>query len=350
MKYSILNLVPIKTEDGYQKAYQEMVDLAQKAEEWGYTRYWIAEHHNAKIFASSATQLLIEKTLDKTKTIQVGAGGVMLPNHTPYIVSEQYGMLERMYPGRVNLGLGRAPGTDIKTAQAIRKENFHAQNNFENDIEELQGYFDDTLNVHAYPAAGADVPIYILGSSTGSAHLAAKLGLPYAFASHFAPAQLIKAVKIYQDEFKPSRFLDKPYTIVGINAYLADTHEEAKYLSTTQTQQLLNIVTGQGEKLLQKPVESEDQIWHDYIKARYVPNFGPVAFESEDIIGREKAIVKEMGALTVIGTKEEVKEQIKRLSSKVHFDELMVNTYIYDEKKWLKSYKMFSEVINDLNK
>lgn len=350
MKYSILNLVPIKTEDGYQKAYQEMVDLAQSAEEWGYERYWIAEHHNAKIFASSATQLLIEKTLANTKKIQVGSGGVMLPNHTPYIVAEQYGMLERMYPGRVNLGLGRAPGTDLKTAEAIRKDNFHAQNNFAEDVEELQGYFDDIYDVHAYPAAGADVPVYILGSSTDSAHLAARLGLPYAFASHFAPAQLIDATTIYQKEFKPSRFLSKPYTIVGINAYLADTNEEAKYLSTTQTQQMLNIVTGQDKKLLQKPVDSEKQIWHDYIKARYVPHFGPVAFKNEDIIGREKAIVKEMGALTVIGTKEEAKKQIERLSSKVHFDELMVNSYVYDEEKWLKSYHLFSEVMQDLNK
>lgn len=339
MKYSILNLVPVKTKDGYQKAYQEMIDLAQHAEEWGYTRYWIAEHHNVRIFASSATQLLIEKTLDNTKTIQVGSGGVMLPNHTPYIVAEQYGMLERMYPGRVNLGLGRAPGTDIKTAEAIRKDNFHAQNNFAEDIEELQGYFDDVL----------DVPIYILGSSTDSAHLAAKLGLPYAFASHFAPTQLIEATQIYQKEFKPSRFLAKPYTIVGINAYLADTNEEAKYLSTTQTQQLLNIVTGQDKKLLQKPVESEDQIWHDYIKAKYVPHFGPVAFKHDEIAGREKAIVKEMGALTVIGTKEEAKNQIQKLQSKVHFDELMVNSYVYDEEKWLKSYQLFSEVINEMN-
>ena len=349
MKYSILNLVPIKNDNGYQKAYQEMIDLAKKAEDWGYERYWIAEHHNAKIFASSATQLLIEKTLANTNKIQVGSGGVMLPNHTPYIVAEQYGMLERMYPGRVNLGLGRAPGTDMKTAKAIRKNNFNAQNNFEEDIEELQGYFDDTLDVHAYPAAGADVPIYILGSSTNSAHLAAKLGLPYAFASHFAPAQLIEATKIYQREFKPSDFLSKPYTIVGINAYLADTSEEAKYLSTTQTQQMLNIVTGQDKKLLPKPVKSEKQIWHEYIKARYVPHFGPVAFKNEDIVGREKSIVKEMGALTVIGDKETAKKQIKTLQSKVNFDELMVNSYIYDEEKWLKSYRLFSEVMKEMN-
>lgn len=291
MKYSILNLVPVKKENGEAQAYKEMVDLAQNAEKWGYERYWIAEHHNAKLFGSSATQLLIEKVLNNTKNIEVGAGGVMLPNHTPYIIAEQYGMLEKMFPGRVNLGLGRAPGTDINAARAIRKENITRTDNFEDDINELIGYFADTNSIHAYPAANTDVPIYILGSSTASAHLAAKLGLPYSFASHFAPTQLIDAVNIYQREFKPSKYLDKPYTIVGINAYLADTYEEAKYLSTTQTQQMLNVITGQDKKFLQKPVKDENSIWTDYIKARYVPNFGPVALKDMNIIGREKAIV-----------------------------------------------------------
>lgn len=347
MKYSILNLVPIKTENGENKAYQEMIDLAQAAEKWGYERYWIAEHHNTKIFASSATQLLIEKTLENTNSIQVGSGGVMLPNHTPYIVAEQYGMLEKMYPGRVNLGLGRAPGTNLETSKAIRKANFNAANNFEADIKELMGYFADTNQVHAYPAANTNVPIYILGSSVASAHLAAKLGLPYAFASHFAPAQLIEATKIYQDEFKPSKFLEKPYTIVGVNTYLADTYDEAEYLSTTQTQQFLGIITNDG-KYLQKPVESEAEIWHDYIQAKYVPHFGPIAFDNEQIIGQEKAIVKEMGALTIIGTKEDAERQIKNLKSKVHFDELIANSYIYDEDKWLKSYQLFSEAVRNI--
>lgn len=350
MKYSILNLVPIKKENGELNAYQEMINLAKAAEEWGYERYWIAEHHNTKIFASSATQLLIEKTLEHTSKIQVGSGGVMLPNHTPYIVAEQYGMLEKMYPGRVNLGLGRAPGTDQKTALAIRKNNFTRQENFEEDIKELMGYFEDLNDVHAYPAAGTDVPIYILGSSTSSAHLAAKLGLPYAFASHFAPAQLIDATNIYQQEFKPSKFLNKPYTIVGINAVIAKTNEEAKYLATTSIQQALNIITGQHTKTLPKPVKSEDEIWHNYIKARYAPHFGPVAFENKDIVGRERAAVEAMTAMTIIGTKEEAKKQIEYLQSKIHFDELMINSFIYDEDKWLESYKLFSEAIQQLNK
>ena len=349
MKYSILNLVPIKKENGEKDAYLEMVDLAQAAEKWGYVRYWIAEHHNTKLFASSATQLLIEKTLANTKTIQVGSGGVMLPNHTPYIVAEQYGMLEKMYPGRVNLGLGRTPGTDAKTAMAIRKENFSHQEDFEADIEELISYFEDTNDVHAYPAAGVNVPIYILGSSTFSAHLAARLGLPYAFASHFAPAQLVDADQIYYREFKPSRFLDKPYMIVGINAYVADTDKEAKYRATIFKQTALNIITGQDMPTLPKPVKSEDEIWNNYLKAQYVPHFGPVALKNENIIGNEKDAVQRMTDLTVIGNKKEAKEQIEYLRSKIKFDELMVNSYIYDEVAWLNSYRLFSEVVKEIN-
>lgn len=348
MQYSILNLVPIKKEHDAKSAYIEMTDLAQEAEEWGYIRYWIAEHHNTELFASSATQLLIEKVLEYTEKIQVGSGGVMLPNHTPYIVAEQYGTLEKMFPGRVNLGLGRAPGTDAQTAMAIRKENFKRQENFEEDIEELIGYFEDSNEVHAYPAAWTNVPIYILGSSTASAHLAARLGLPYAFASHFAPAQLVDASQIYHKEFQPSRFLDKPYLIVGINAYLADTSEEARRLATTLTQTALNIITGQHSRTLPKPVDSDDDVWKNYVKARYVPNFGPVALKNENIIGNEKAAVQRMTDLTVIGNKKEAKEQIEYLQSKVDFDELMVNSYIYDEAAWLKSYKLFSEVAREI--
>lgn len=348
MHYSILNLVPVKKEDGEKAAYLDMVDLAQAAEKWGYIRYWVAEHHNTKLFASSATELLIEKVLDNTETIQVGSGGVMLPNHPPYLVAERYGMLEKMYPGRVNLGLGRAPGTDGQTAYAIRKENFRRQDNFEDDLEELMSFFADTNPVHAYPAAGVSVPIYILGSSTDSAHLAARLGLPYAFASHFAPAQLIDASQIYHHEFTPSKFAKKPYMIIGINAYLADTNKEAQYLATTLTQVALNIITGHHAGTLPKPVESEDQIWQNYIQANYVPHFGPVALKNENIIGNEKTAVQRMTDLTVVGNKEEVKRQIQHLQDQVDFDELMVNSYIYDHAAWLRSFQLFSEVIKEM--
>ena len=186
MKVSILNLVPLRQGESYKVAMDRMVSLAKKAEELGYTRYWIAEHHNTHSVASSATQLLIQYALSNTEKIRIGSGGVMLPNHSPYLVAEQYGTLETLYPGRVDLGLGRAPGTDLETARAIRR-GLGRESDFEREVMELSEYFRDTEVVHAYPAAGLTIPLYILGSSTDSAYLAAKLGLPYAFAAHFAP-------------------------------------------------------------------------------------------------------------------------------------------------------------------
>ena len=347
MKYSILNLAPLRKEGEYKQAIELMIELAQKAEDWGYERYWIAEHHNAKSMGSSATSLLIDETLSKTKKIRVGSGGIMLPNHSPYIVAEQFGTLATLYPNRVDLGLGRAPGTDMKTAAALRRKNLDSD--FEKDIKELEGYFKDTNEVHAYPAAGANVPLYILGSSTDSAHLAAKLGLPYAFASHFAPGMLVDAVEIYREEFQPSEYLKKPYVIVGINAYVADSNEEAHSLATTQTQALLNIVTSNGSPL-QKPLSSDEEVWKKYGDqklARVKPHFGPINFDPEELIGQEKEIVQRMGALTPIGTKDEVKQQINNLKQQIKFEELMVNTYIYDKDKFFKSYQLFSEAVKE---
>ncbi len=209
MKVSILNLVPLRQGESYKAAMERMVNLAKKAEELGYTRYWIAEHHNTHSVASSATQLLIQYALSNTEKIRIGSGGVMLPNHSPYLVAEQYGTLETLYPGRVDLGLGRAPGTDLETARAIRR-GVGRESDFEREVMELSEYFRDTEVVHAYPAAGLNIPLYILGSSTDSAYLAARLGLPYSFAAHFAPTMMETAIRIYQENFKPSDVLEKP--------------------------------------------------------------------------------------------------------------------------------------------
>ncbi|MGX7112222.1 LLM class flavin-dependent oxidoreductase [Gemella cuniculi] len=345
MKLSVLNLAPLRDGDSFKDAIDAMVRLAEKTEEFGYTRYWIAEHHNMKSIASSATQLLIQLTLSNTKNIRVGSGGVMLPNHSPYLVAEQYGTLETLYPKRVDLGLGRAPGTDGQTARALRKTR-DLNPNFEKDLSELKGYFKDTNSVHAYPAAGIDIPFYILGSSTDSAYLAAKLGLPYVFASHFAPAMMENAVAIYRHYFKPSEELDEPYVILGANAIVADTDEEAKKLSTTQLQSFLNIVTNE-QKGLQPPVQSEEAVWKNYIAAVKVPHFGPIAFEHDEIISHEREVVEQMTKVSFIGSKETVSRQIADLKRRVDFDELMINSYIYDEKAQHYSYKLLAEVIKE---
>lgn len=297
--------------------------------------------------ASSATQLLIKHTLENTEQIRVGSGGVMLPNHSPYIVAEQYGTLETLYPNRVDLGLGRAPGTDYNTARAIRRV-ANRELDFKKEVIELSEYFKDSRPVHAYPAAGLEVPLYILGSSTDSAYLAAELGLPYSFASHFAPAMMENAVAIYRHYFKPSDVLKEPYVILGANAIVADTDEEAQELSTTQLQSFLNIVTNNPQGLV-PPVKSADIVWKNYVAATKVPHFGPIAFEHDEIIDHEKTIVEGMTKISFIGSKETVKKQIENLQRKVEFDELMINSYIYDENAQHYSYELLAEVVKELN-
>lgn len=349
MELSVLNVVPIRQGQTTKDAFDQMTKLAQAVEKLGYTRYWVAEHHNTKLFASSATVLLIQQILANTEKIRVGAGGIMLPNHSPYIVAEQFGTLETLYPERVDLGLGRAPGTDLNTAMAIRRTS-DLQTNFEEEILELQGYFKDSWNVHAYPAAGLDVPFYILGSSTDSAFLAAELGLPYAFASHFAPAQLEKAVAIYQANFKPSQYLAYPYVIIGANVIAADTDEEAKHLETSMLQGFIDIITGSRD-YLKPPVDSEEKIWNQLTsRIDAAPHFGPVAFQKEQLIRDAKAALKQMLDLTLCGGPETLAKQYKELKERVQFDEIMVNTFIYDPKAQIHSFEIFKNVVDQAEK
>lgn len=343
MKLSVLDLAYLREGQTHAEAFADMVALAQKTEAYGYHRYWIAEHHNSKPIGSSATQLPIQHVLAATDQIRVGSGGVMLPNHSPYLVAEQFGTLETLYPGRVDLGLGRAPGTDMQTARALRRSG-QLNPDFEADLGQLQSYFADTAPVHAYPAAGLDIPLYILGSSTDSAHLAAKLGLPYAFAAHFAPVAMEAAIAIYRRDFQPSKVLDKPYVILALNAILADSTEEAKRLATSQTQAILGVVTGRQQGII-PPKDDEDQLWADYISSEKVPHFGPVALNMPDIVNREKVLVKQMTALSLIGDQAAVRQQLQELIQRVAIDELLVNSFIYDQEAQAKSYELLSEVL-----
>lgn len=328
-KLSVLNLVPVRMGQSQSEAIAAMVRLAQEVEKLGYERYWIAEHHNSANLVSSATQILIGHTLSQTQKIRVGSGGVMLPNHSPLLVAEQYGTLATLYPHRVDLGLGRAPGTDPHTAAALRRNEKDVSLHFPDDVRELQRYFSDLSQqdyVKAYPGVGLNVPLYILGSSTESAFLAAELGLPYVFASHFAPRMMEMAVEIYRQQFKPSRVLDKPYVMICLNVIAANNIKEAENLATTQQQFFLNVVRG-SQQLLQPPVEDMDKIW--------TPS--------------ERLMAERMLDCSLVGDIGKIRQDFHRLQAKVNADELMVVSYIFDEEKQFESYRLFKQMIDEEN-
>ncbi|CAH0345260.1 LLM class flavin-dependent oxidoreductase [Bacillus sp. CECT 9360] len=323
---SVLNLAPIRQGQEPKDAIDSMVDLAQAAEEMGYKRYWIAEHHNTPTLVSSATSILIKHTLEHTKTIRVGSGGIMLPNHSPLVVAEQFGTMATIYPNRLDLGLGRAPGTDMMTASALRRSQNDSVYTFPDDVnsllthfgpEEKQGY------VKAYPGVGTNIPLYILGSSTDSAYLAAKLGLPYVFASHFAPRYMEEAISIYRNRFQPSEYLNSPYMMVCLNVVAAETDEEAKRESTTMQQFFLNVVRG-TQSSLQPPVDSMDNIWS----------------------GQEKEMASSMSSVTFMGSKETVKAQLTNFQEKYNVDEIMAVSYIFNPDIQKRSYQIFKEIVD----
>ncbi|MCM3584559.1 LLM class flavin-dependent oxidoreductase [Mesobacillus maritimus] len=321
---SVLNLAPIREGQGPKDAIDAMVDLAQATEKMGYHRYWIAEHHNTPTLVSSATSILIKHTLEHTNKIRVGSGGVMLPNHSPLVVAEQFGTMATIYPNRLDLGLGRAPGTDMMTASALRRSQNDSVYTFPEDVNSLIKYFGPKEKqdyVKAYPGLGTNVPIYILGSSTDSAYLAAELGLPYVFASHFAPRYMDQAIKIYRSRFKPSEYLDKPYMMVCLNVIAAETDEEAELLSTTMQQFFLNVVRG-SQMFLQPPVEDMDPIWNPM----------------------EKEMASNMSSVTLMGSKQTVRDQLIGFQEHYNVDELMVVSYIYDPEKQKRSYQILKDI------
>lgn len=325
--FSILDLAPVTEGKTPRDALIQSLDLAQHAERWGYHRFWLAEHHNMPGIASSATSVVIGYVASGTSKIRVGSGGIMLPNHSPLVVAEQFGTLESLYPGRIDLGLGRAPGTDQLTALALRRGPGSDGRDFPERLQELRTYFDPSLaegplRVRAIPGEGLRIPIWLLGSSGFSAQLAAQLGLPFAFASHFAPDYLLPALELYRSQFQPSAELDKPHTMIGVNVIAADTTEEAERLASSLYLQFLNIIRGRTGKL-QPPVDDIDEYW---------------TAEEKSVVGRQLAF-------TVIGDRETVKEKLLRIADLTKADEMIVGAQIYDHQARLRSYEILAEVV-----
>ena len=325
----MLDLAPVKQGKSIHDTFQDSLSLANFAENLDYKRFWLAEHHNMESIASSATSVLIGFIANGTKKIRVGSGGIMLPNHSSLVIAEQFGTLESLFPGRIDLGLGRAPGTDGLTAKALGRNAATINEQFPRQILELQRYFStensDAL-VRAIPGEGLDIPLYILGSSTDSAWLAAELGLPYAFAGHFAPDQMEMAFKIYREHFEPSKYLDKPYIIACVNGIAGETSEEASFLSTTLFQAFINIIRN-DRKPFPKPISDMDNIW------------SPM----------EKAMVLKMLKFSFIGDQSQIADQLKDFQEKYQVDELMINSHIYDHQKRLSSYEIIRKAADSLS-
>lgn len=324
---SILELAIIREGGDAGEAIAHTVEAAKRAEDLGFRRIWLAEHHNMPHVASSATAVLIGHVAGKTRQIRVGSGGIMLPNHSPLIVAEQFGTLEALYPGRIDLGLGRAPGTDQLTAQAIRRENINAAFSFPADVRQLQKYFgntDEEAKVRAFPGEGAGVPLWILGSSTDSAYLAAEMGLPYSFAAHFAPQQLYSAIDIYRKNFKPSAVSDKPRLMACVNVIAADTDEEAHFLSTSLIRMFIGIVTNNRLPLM--PPQELPEIYYQHKELKYM--------------------VDNMLTNTFIGSKETLRKKLSVFIADTGLDELMVTSYFFDIEAKLKSLTMVKEALS----
>jgi luciferase family oxidoreductase group 1 len=320
---SVLDLAPITQGSDAATALRHSLDLARHAEQWGYKRFWVAEHHNMPGIASAATAVVIAHVAAGTTTIRVGAGGVMLPNHAPLVVAEQFGTLESLFPGRIDLGLGRAPGTDHTTAHALRRTLASDPDLFPQDVLELMAYFhpEDGQKVKAVPGAELDVPIYILGSSLFGAQVAAALGLPFAFASHFAAAQMVPAVQIYRARFKQSGELEHPYVILGVNIVAADTDAEARFLASSGRQAFTSLRAGTP---IQLPPPSTD--WE-----KDVTPFDPARLES-------------LQSISLVGSPDTVSEGMRAVVDRVAPDELIVVSHIYDHAARLRSHQIVAEI------
>lgn len=315
-RYSILDLVPVTEGGSVGQALTNAADLAAHAESLGYTRYWVAEHHGMKGIASAATSVVIGHIAAATKSIRVGAGGIMLPNHAPLVIAEQFGTLDALYPGRIDLGLGRAPGSDMRVAQAIRRNLDSDPNAFPRDIMELQSYFadDGRTGLSATPGAGADIQLYILGSSLFGAQVAAHMGLPFAFASHFAPQMLDEALQIYRNLFRPSKMLDRPYAMAAMNVIAADSDEEAAYLATSIQQSFVALRTG-NPRQMPPPVEG------------YLETLPPGSV----------AALQDVLSCSAIGSPETVNAGIEAFAKRTNADEIIVAASIFDHEKRKRS-------------
>ena len=318
---SILDLAPITQGADAATALRNSLDLAQHAEKWGYTRFWVAEHHNMPGIASAATAVVIAHLAQGTRTIRVGAGGIMLPNHAPLIVAEQFGTLESLFPGRIDLGLGRAPGTDHATAMALRRTLASNPDLFPQDVLELMTYFhpEEGQRVHAVPGSGLTVPIYILGSSLFGAQVAAALGLPFAFASHFAAQQMIPAVEIYRERFKRSGELERPYVMLGVNIVAADTDQEARLLATSGRQSFASLRAG-----------------------RPIPLPPPNSEWEKEVVPFDPSHLEELPSVSFVGSSATVDAGMRAFIARMRPDEVIVVSHIYDHAARLRSYEIAS--------
>jgi luciferase family oxidoreductase group 1 len=321
---SVLDLSPIPQDATAADAFRNSLDLAQRAEHWGYHRFWLAEHHNMPGIASAATSIVMGHIAGGTKTIRVGSGGIMLPNHSPLVIAEQFGTLASLFPGRIDLGLGRAPGTDTLTARALRRDLHTSSDRFPEDVQELQHYFDEVApgqKIRAVPGAGLQVPIWLLGSSLFSAQLAAHLGLPFAFASHFAPADMMDALRTYRQRFKPSKPLDRPYAMLGINVIAADTDGEARRHFTSLQQSFTNLRRGTPGQI-PPPIDDIDSFWTP----------------------AEKVLASQTLAVSAVGSTETVERGLQNFIDVTQADELIITAHIYDHRARLRSFELVASL------
>jgi luciferase family oxidoreductase group 1 len=323
VKISTLDLVPVREDQGPAQSLRNALDLAQHVEKWGYNRFWVAEHHNMDGIASSATSVLLAYLAGGTSTIRVGSGGIMLPNHAPLVIAEQFGTLASLYPGRIDLGLGRAPGSDQMTARALRRERSGSADDFPDDVTELVNYLGPRQphqRMIAVPGTNTNVPIWLLGSSLFSAQLAGERGLPYAFASHFAPRFMHEAIRVYRNHFQPSEVLDKPYVMLGVPLAAADTDEQAEYLVTSVYQRILSLMRGQS--LMQKPpVDSMNGLW----------------------LPHERDAVMDFLGLAVVGGPEKIRAKLDVLLEQTDADELIFTCDMYEHADRLRSYEVLAQ-------
>jgi luciferase family oxidoreductase group 1 len=323
--FSVLDLAPVRQGGSIADTFRNSLDLARHAEDWGYTRFWMAEHHNMPGIASAATSVLIGFIAAGTKTIRVGSGGIMLPNHSSLVIAEQFGTLATLFPGRIDLGLGRAPGTDGLTARALRRHMNQAVD-FPEQVTELLGYLGSaTQSVRAVPGLGTNVPVWLLGSSTFSAQLAADLGLPFAFAAHFAPQEMMDAISIYRRYFEPSQYARQPYVVVGLPVVAADSDEEAQYLSTTSSQRFLKLIRGEPF-LLEPPVRSMDGLWS----------------------APEKELVASRFQAAIVGGPGTVRRKLEDFVERTQADEIIFQCEPYDHQARLHSFEITAEVMKSL--
>ena len=321
---SVLDLSPVIEGGDAADSLRNTLDLAQHVEKWGYNRYWLAEHHGMTGIASAATSVVIGHVAAGTTTLRVGAGGIMLPNHSPLVIAEQFGTLETLFPGRIDLGLGRAPGTDQATAHALRRNLTSDDQQFPQDVIELLGYFrqaEPGQRVRAVPGAGLAIPVWILGSSTFGAQLAAELGLPYSFASHFAPGQMMDAIKIYRERFKPSEYLAKPHVMLGFSVFAAEQEHEAYFLASSWQQTMIALRSGRPGKL-PPPV------------AGYLESLNPM----------QRSMVQDSITCAAIGNPQQVEEQLTAFIDKTDADELIITSQSYDHAARLRSYEILAKV------